>query len=132
MRVGMRNEHLMQEIVAAATCVYDSLGPGFLESIYSRALLSELKNRGLGTQRERLIKIHYRGQIVGKHCLDLLVADTAIVELKANHALLPVHVAQLRSYLQAADYPFGLLLNFGTATLQFEVLYREKVAEKPE
>ena len=54
---------------------------------------------------------------------------TAIVELKANRGLIPIHVAQLRSYLQATDYPFGLLLNFGATTLQWELLQREEVAE---
>ena len=56
--------------------------------------------------------------------LDLVVEGSAVVELKANRGIVPVHTAQLRSYLQATDYPFGLLLNFGTLELQWEVLYR--------
>lgn len=116
---------LVREIVDAATCVHATLGPGFLETIYCRALLAELHGRGLAIERERKIKIWYGSQVVGKHSLDLVVDGTAIVELKANQGLIPVHVAQLRSYLQAADYPFGLLLNFGTATLQWEVLHRQ-------
>jgi len=123
---------LCREIVDAATRVHTTLGPGFLETIYVRALLAELRSRGLSPERERQIKIWYGSQVVGKHSLDLVVDGTAIVELKANHALVPVHVAQLRSYLQATDYPFGLLLNFGAAELQWEVLHREVVAEKPE
>ena len=122
----------LREIVDAATRVHETLGPGFLESIYGRALLAELRARGLAIERERQIKIWYGSQVVGKHSLDLVVAGTAILELKANQGLVPVHVAQLRSYLQATDYPFGLLLNFGTAKLQWEVLHREKVAEKAE
>ncbi len=123
---------LFRQIVEAATCVHKALGPGFLENIYVRALLAELRSRGLSTERERQIKILYGPVVVGKHSLDLVVERTAIVELKANHGLIPVHVAQLRSYLQATDYPFGLLLNFGTAQLQWEVLHREIVAEKSE
>jgi GxxExxY protein len=123
---------LFREIVEAAMCVHGALGPGFLEAIYGRALFAELRSRGLSTDRERQIKIWYGSQAVGKHSLDLVVDKTAIVELKANHGLIPVHVAQLRSYLRATDYPFGLLLNFGTAELQWEALYREIVAEKPE
>ena len=128
----MESESLVREIVAAAAQVHSTLGPGFLESIYVRALLSELRGRGLATERERQIKIWYGSQIVGKHCLDLIVEGTAVVELKANHGLAPVHVAQLRSYLQATDYPFGLLLNFGGTQLQWEVLHRQKVAENAE
>lgn len=128
----MESVALLREIVDAATRVHGTLGPGFLETIYGRALLSELRIRGLSTERERQIKIWYGSQIVGKHSLDLVVEGTAIVELKANHGLIPVHVAQLRSYLQATDYPFGILLNFGAADLQWEVLHRKIVAEKPE
>jgi GxxExxY protein len=98
----------------------------------SQALLSELRTRGLSIERERQIKIFYRSQVVGKHSLDLVVERTAFIELKANLGLVPVHIAQVRSYLQATDYPFGLLLNFGAAELQWEVLHREIVAEKPD
>jgi GxxExxY protein len=126
------NAVLLRDIVEAATRVHEVLGPGFLETIYGRALLAELRCRGLSTERERQIKIWYGLQVVGRHSLDLVVEGTAVVELKANHGLIPVHVAQLRSYLQATDYSFGLLLNFGAAELQWEVLHREIVAEKPE
>jgi GxxExxY protein len=121
----MDNAALVREIVDAASRVHEALGPGFLESIYSRALLSELRSRGFAIQRERQIKIWYGDQLVGRHNLDLVVAATAIIELKSNQGLLPVHVAQLRSYLHATDYPFGLLLNFGSTKLQWEVLHRE-------
>lgn len=126
----MEPDALLREIVDAATQVHNTLGPGFLESIYARALLSELRIRGMAIERERQIKIWYGSQVVGKHTLDLIVDGTAIVELKAGQALASVHAAQLRSYLQATDYPLGLLVNFGSARLQWEVLHREKVAEK--
>ena len=123
---------MLREIIEAATCVHKTLGPGFLESIYSRALLSELRCRGLSIEREKQIRILYGSQVVGKHNLDLVVEGIAIVELKANQGLIPVHIAQLRSYLQATEYPFGLLLNFGTAALQWESLHREVVAKNAE
>ena len=128
----MESDALVREIVGAATRVHAILGPGFLESIYARALLSELRSRSLTIERERQIKIWYGSQIVGKHSLDLVVEGAAIIELKANQGLLSVHAAQLRSYLKATDYPFGVLLNFGTATLQWEVQHRREVAENPE
>lgn len=116
---------LLREIVDAASRVHETLGPGFLENIYGRALLSELRARGLAVERERQIKIWYGSQLVGKHSLDLVVAGTAIIELKSNQSLVPVHLAQVRSYLHATDYPLGLLLNFGSTQLQWEVLHRE-------
>ena len=115
-----------REIVDAATCVHSAIGPGFLESVYSRALLAELRTRGLSIERERQIKIFYNSQVVGKHRLDLVVERAAVVELKANLGLIPVHVAQLRSYLQASEYRVGLLLNFGAPELQWDVLHREQ------
>jgi GxxExxY protein len=123
---------LLREIVDAATRVHETLGPGFLERVYARALLSELRSRGLAIERERQIKIWYGSQVVGKHALDLIVERTVVVELKANHGLASIHAAQLRSYLQAADCSHGILLNFGARALQWEVLHRELVAEKPE
>jgi GxxExxY protein len=121
---------LVQEIVDAAKVVHDTLGPGFLEGIYARALISELRNRGLALEREKQVKIWYGSQVVGKHNLDLIVERTAIVELKANHGLVPIHAAQLRSYLQATDCAVGILVNFGTSSLQWEVMHRQLVAEK--
>jgi GxxExxY protein len=125
----MELDALVREIVDAATQVHTTLGPGFLESIYARALLSELRLRALTIEHERRIKIWYGSSVVGKHSLDLVVEGAAIVELKANRTLIPVHVAQLRSYLQATEYPVGLLINFGTTILQWEVLHRGIVAE---
>ena len=126
----MEHSALFREIVDAAVTVHSTLGPGFLETIYVRALLSEFRSRGLAIEREKQIKILYNGQVVGKHCLDLVVDCTAVVELKANHGLSAIHSAQLRSYIQATDYPFGLLFNFGTTALQWELLHRQEVAEK--
>lgn len=128
----MEHTALLREIVDAATEVHNALGPGFLEKIYGRALLAELRSRGLMTERERQIKVRFGNQVVGKHSLDLVVESTAIVELKANLRLVCVHVAQLRSYLHATAYPLGVLLNFGASELQWEVLRRQNVAEKSE
>lgn len=121
----MDHPALLREIVDAACSVHGTLGPGFLESIYSRALLAELRARGLSIERERQIKICYGSQVVGKHCLDLIVESLAIIELKANGGLASVHMAQLRSYLQATQYPVGVLLNFGATQLQWQVLHRK-------
>ena len=116
----------MYQIIEAAREVHQELGPGFVESIYGRALIAELKQRGLQVEREKLIKIWYGSSIVGKHRLDLVIGETVIVELKANRGIAGVHVAQMNSYLHATDYPHGLIVNFGLPDLQFERILSPK------
>ena len=93
-----------------------------MESIYGRALATELRKRDLRIEREKLIKIWYGSHVVGKHLLDLVVNETVIVELKAARGIIPVHTAQLRSYLHATGYSAGVILNFGQPELQWEQL----------
>ena len=116
------NESPAYRIVEAARLVHQTLGAGFLESIYSKALVSELRSRGIPIEREKQIKIWYGTQLVGKHRLDLIVDGAIIVELKANRGIVGAHVAQLRSYLQASGHPFGLILNFGMPELEWELV----------
>jgi len=116
------NENPAYRIVEAARQVHQTLGPGFLESIYNRALVSELKSRAFPIEREKQIKIWYGTQLVGKHRLDLVVDGNIIVELKANRGIAGAHVAQLRSYLQASGHPYGLILNFGMPELELEIV----------
>jgi len=113
-------------IVEAARTVHRTLGPGFLESIYGRALVAELRNRGIPIEREKQIKIWYGAQLVGKHRLDLVVEASVIVELKANRGIVAAHAAQLRSYLQATAHPYGLILNFGMPELEWELIQLQR------
>ena len=116
------NDRLLFRILEAARVVHATLGPGFIENIYLRALVSELTSRGFQVDREKAIKIFYGPRLVGKHRLDLLVDRCVIVELKANRGIIPIHLAQVTSYLHASNYAFGLILNFGTTELQWEVV----------
>jgi len=109
----------------AARVVHAALGPGFIESVYGRALRVELSSSGFQVDREKAIKIWYGRCLVGKHRLDLVVDQCVIIELKANRGIIPIHVAQLRSYLHASDYPCGLILNFGLTELQWERIPRD-------
>ena len=113
---------LVQSILDSAERIHQTLGPGFIEDIYCRAFLCELGEQGLRVEREKLIRIRYGSTIVGKHRLDLVVAGQFIVELKAVSSIIPVHLAQMRSYLQAAGYPLGLIINFGALLLQWELV----------
>jgi len=119
------DDDVVYRILDAARVVHATLGPGFVESIYGRALTRELKGNGFQVDREKTIKIWYGSLIVGKHRLDLLVEETVIIELKASRSLIPVPIAQMRSYLHASEYRFGLLLNFGTTDLQWELVREE-------
>ena len=115
-------DQLVFRILRAARAVHSALGPGFIENIYARALIAELTDDGFQVQREKTIKIWYGTRLVGKHRLDLIVDSTVILELKANHGIVPLHIAQMKSYLHATGLPFGLLLNFGVTELQWEVI----------
>jgi GxxExxY protein len=123
--VGASQDCAVYRILEAARTVHRVLGPGFVEGIYGRALGAELKTAGLQVHREKVIKVWYGPWVVGKHRLDLVVDDEVIIELKANRGIIPVHVAQSRSYLSASDYPFGLILNFGLTELQWERIQRD-------
>jgi GxxExxY protein len=100
------------DIIAAVIEVHRVLGPGFLEGIYQRALVLELRKRGLKVGTEVEVEIAYDGVVVGQHRLDLLVEDIVIVELKTVEALSRAHYAQVRSYLKATGKPVALLVNF--------------------
>ena len=123
------DDRIVYRILDAARLVHSALGPGFIESIYGRALFAELTSNGFHVDREKAIKIWYGPRPVGKHRLDLLIDDRVIIEVKANRGIIPVHIAQVNSYLHASTYPFGLILNFGTTELQWEFIRSAKQSE---
>jgi GxxExxY protein len=105
------------EVVASAIEVHRVLGPGFLESVYERALCVELTLRAVPYRRQVPVTVGYKGHDVGESCLDLLVADRLVVELKAVEILAPIHWVQVRSYLKATSRHLGLLINFNVPVL---------------
>jgi GxxExxY protein len=101
------------KIVACAIEVHKTLGPGLLESIYHTCLIEELEQSGLLTESQVEVPVKYKGKdIGGKLKIDILVNELIIVELKSVEVILPVHKAQLLSYMKLADVPKGLLINF--------------------
>ena len=95
------HEDLTEQIIACAITVHDALGPGLLESIYSRCLVVELRAASLQVETERYVPVLYRGSVVGPLLkLDLVVAGVVVVEVKAVQAFVPVHHAQVISYLK--------------------------------
>jgi GxxExxY protein len=100
-------------ILKAFYNVYNTLGHGFLEKVYEKAMMIELAKFGLKAERQRPIKVYYEGQLVGDYFADIIVNDKIIIELKAVQTLVEAHEAQLVNYLRATDIEVGLLLNFG-------------------
>ena len=101
------------QIIAAALKVHTAIGPGLLESVYQTCLQHELEKAGLIVRREVALPILYDDmRIDGKFKIDMLVEDCVVVELKCADPILPIHKAQLLTYLRLADKPLGLLLNF--------------------
>ena len=116
--MALEHEALTERIIGAAIEVHRRLGPGFLESVYEKALIIELKKRGMAVQDQMEVIITYDGNGVGRHRLDLFDEGTIVVDLKAIKNLEDIHFAVVRSQLRAVDKQHGLLLNFAKTTLE--------------
>jgi GxxExxY protein len=107
------------QIIDAAMCVHTALGPGLLESAYESCLAFELSDRGLSVQRQVELPVIYRGHRVSAGFrIDLVVEDLVVVEVKAIEQLLPVHEAQLLTYLKLSGRRIGLILNFHVSSMK--------------
>jgi GxxExxY protein len=106
------------EIIGAAMEVHRELGPGFLESVYQRAMETELRHRGVPFESQYRIPLTYKGCVLGEHVLDLVVDGRVVAELKAVRELNEQHRAQLISYLKASQLPVGLLINFAKVSVE--------------
>lgn len=121
----MEYSELTKTIIGCAYDVYDTLGAGFLESVYHQSLLIELRAQGLTAESQMPLDVYYRGEPVGSFFADIIVENTVILELKAIEQLAKVHEVQLVNYLVATGKPVGLLINFGPN----EVTVRRKIRE---
>jgi GxxExxY protein len=109
---------LSNQVIGGAIEVHRQLGPGLLESAYAECLALELKHLGINTRREVMLPLRYRDTVVeNAYRLDLLVNDELVVEIKAIDCLLPIHSAQLLTYLKLVDSRLGLLINFNVEVL---------------
>lgn len=119
----MKHEEVTHKIIGCAMKVHSTLGNGFQEVIYQRALAIEMENQGLGFQREMEMSIFYEGIDIGTRRVDFFVEENIMVELKALIKLEEVHLAQAMNYCQAYNLPIGLLINFGAKSLEFKRVY---------
>ncbi len=116
----MEDEALTQKIIGCAMTVHRTLGPGFLESVYQKALAHELQQAGLKVICECPIRVMYAGINVGDFAADMLVEGRILIENKAVHLLCTAYEVQLVHYLTATCLETGLLFNFGAESLQFK------------
>ena len=109
---------LTQTIIGAAIEVHKDKGPGLVESIYEWCLTKELELHGLNSINQKVVKIHYKGFVRDEPLrFDLLVNECVLLEIKSVESVLPVHKAQLLSYMKLLDVPLGLLINFNVNKL---------------
>jgi GxxExxY protein len=121
-----RFSEITSKIIGCAMTVHKTLGNGFQEVIYQRALEIEMRLAGLSFSREFEMPIFYRGEQIGTRRVDFLVEGEVSVELKAITKLEDVHLAQAINYLEAYNLEVGLLINFGETSLNFKRLTNKK------
>lgn len=119
----MKYEDVTHKIIGCAMKVHSTLGNGFQEVIYQRALAIEMEKQELSFKREMEMTIFYEGIDIGTRRVDFFVEENIMVELKALIKLEDVHLAQAMNYCQAYNLPIGLLINFGAKSLEFKRVY---------
>jgi GxxExxY protein len=124
--MDLKYKDITEKIIGAAMRVHAVLGNGFQEVIYQRALAIEMKYSNLSFEREHNMKIFYRDEEIGERRVDFFVERKIMVELKAIIQLEDVHLAQAKNYLEAYNMEIGLLINFGSTSLQFKRLINQK------
>ncbi|MFT3949213.1 MAG: GxxExxY protein [Agriterribacter sp.] len=127
----MKKDELTYNIIGCAMKVHNKLGPGFQEVIYQRCLAIELERMHIGFAREEEQVIYYDDIKVGTRRADFVVENKVVAEIKAVVNLEDVHLAQAKNYVVAYDFPLGLLINFGSKSLQYKLLFNPKYHSKP-
>ena len=120
----MEYRELTEKIIGCAYRIYNTMGFGFLESVYEKCMLIELRKEGLNAESQKPITVTYDNENVGEFIADIIV-DTIILELKSVKRIVKAHEVQLVNYLVATGKPIGLILNFG----KWKVEIKRKVKE---
>lgn len=115
----MENKILTGKILEGAFEVSNGLGAGFVESVYQKALLIALNEKGLKAEAEVPMEVQFRGSRVGRFFADIVVEELIIVELKAVDNFAKEHFAQILNYLKASGLKTGLIINFGKPTIEY-------------
>lgn len=120
-------DKLTETVIGCAMKVHRGLGAGFLESVYANALAHELGKASIPYRREVPINVIYDSTVVGEFRSDFRIENKLIIELKSIENLLPVHEVQVVNYLTATNIEVGLLINFGSSSLQFKRKHRRTI-----
>ena len=116
----MEYEEVTETIIGCAYRVYNKMGFGFLESVYAKCLIIEMRKAGLNTETQKPITVYYDGEVVGEFVADMMVNDAVIIELKSVRRIIKAHEIQLVNYLVATGKPVGLILNFGERKVEIK------------
>ena len=116
----MEYEEITETIIGCAYRVYNKMGFGFLESVYEKCLIIEMRKAGLNTETQKPITVYYDGEVVGEFVADMMVNDAVIIELKSVRRIIKAHEIQLVNYLVATGKPVGLILNFGERKVEIK------------
>lgn len=128
----MQYAELTEKIIGLAFKVYNKMGFGFLEAVYHKCLLIELRKAGLKGESKKPITVYYDDEVVGEFEADIFVEDAIIVELKSVRQIAKAHEVQLVNYLVATRKDVGLLLNFGETKVEVKRKVRELPSSQPE
>ncbi len=118
----MLHQEITDKIIGCSFDVINELGSGFLESVYEKALVVVLQEKGFKVVSQAPISVKFRGQVVGEFFADILVENKVVVELKAVKKIAPEHLAQVINYLKATGFETRLLINFGCQKLEYRRL----------
>ena len=124
----MKHAEITYKIIACAMEVHRILGPGYPEYIYHRALMIEFKLQNIKFEDEYDIKIYFKGEQIGVRRVDFVVEKIIPVEIKATSEISNINIAQAKNYLEAGGIEIGLLINFGSISLQFKRMINNKVS----
>ena len=116
----MESRELAENIIGCAYRVYNRMGFGFLESVYEKCMLIELRKVGLNAETQKPITVYYEDEIVGEFVADIIVNDFIILELKSVRKIIKIHEVQLVNYLVATGKSVGLILNFGERKVEIK------------
>ena len=119
-------QELSYVIIGCFFWVYNTLGFGYLESIYSKALEVALRLKGIKVEREVPVTVLFEGEELGQHRMDMVVEDAIIIEIKSTERISEIPRRQLRNYLTATDKELGLLLHFGPQAHYYRILRKKK------
>ena len=121
----MKHQDITHKVIGAAFKVYNQIGFGYLESVYHKSMVIELKKQKLAVESEKALKVYYDNEVVGDFYADLLIEENIVVELKSVKKLVKEHEVQLVNYLNGLKKEIGLLINFSPSGVEAKRKYRD-------